>query len=69
MPFRVVSEETFERLMVIRQLKPLAFSLEKNAEIPGLPAGFPRKAVHQRAKMARNLALADEFIQRLGCEA
>ncbi|WP_427006915.1 hypothetical protein [Pseudarthrobacter sp. H2] len=29
-------------------------------------AEFLEKAVHQRAKMARNLAQADEFIQRLG---
>jgi hypothetical protein len=29
-------------------------------------AGFLERAVHQRAKMARNLAQADEFIHRLG---
>jgi hypothetical protein len=28
-------------------------------------AEFLEKAVHQRAKMARNLARADEFIHRL----
>ena len=80
--FRVYTEDAFERLMVIKQMKPLGFSLEEMAEIlsllatPRSPAPVPEgsgrltefleKAVHQRAKMARNLAQADEFIQRLG---
>jgi MerR family copper efflux transcriptional regulator len=77
--FRVYSEDDFERLMVIKQMKPLGFSLEEMAEIlnllaapdgeapgrSGMLAEFLEKAVHQRAKMARNLAQADEFIQRL----
>jgi DNA-binding transcriptional MerR regulator len=77
--FRVFSEDDFERLMVIKQMKPLGFSLEEMAEIlallaaPDLAApersatlaGFLERAVHQRAKMARNLAQADEFIERL----
>lgn len=79
--FRVYSEDDFERLMVIKQMKPLGFSLEEMAEILGILASseatgsteeasarhseFLEKAVHQRAKMARNLAQADEFIQRL----
>ena len=81
--FRVFSEEDFERLMVIKQMKPLGFSLEEMAEIlvllaatdhsvpdgSGTLSDFLAKAVHQRAKMARNLAQADEFIQRLGGRA
>jgi MerR family transcriptional regulator, copper efflux regulator len=77
--FRVFSEDDFERLMVIKQMKPLGFSLEEMAEIlallaapdlasperSGTLAGFLERAIHQRAKMARNLAQADEFIQRL----
>lgn len=77
--FRVFSEADFARLMVIKQMKPLGFSLEEMAEILGLLAApdgetpatsgalaiFLDRAVHQRAKMARNLAQADEFIQRL----
>lgn len=79
--FRVYSEDDFERLMVIKQMKPLGFSLEEMAEILGMLSSgegtgtteevqarlseFLKKAVHQRAKMARNLAQADEFIQRL----
>lgn len=73
--FRVYSEDDFERLMVIKQMKPLGFSLEEMAEILALlterpnapgPAGrlaeILEQAAHQRAKMARNLAQADEFI-------
>lgn len=77
--FRVFSEDDFERLMVIKQMKPLGFSLEEMAEILALLAtpdvatpdrsatlaGFLERAVHQRAKMARNLTQADEFIERL----
>src|SRR5687768_6665597 len=76
--FRVYSEEDYERLTVIKQMKPLGFSLEEMAEIlailsTGPHAGesarlsdFLEKAVHQRDKMIRNLAQADELITRLG---
>lgn len=81
--FRVFSEDDLERLMVIKQMKPLGFSLEEMAEILGLiadPDGaatersgtladFLERALYQRAKMARNLAQADEFIQRLSARA
>jgi len=79
--FRLYSEDDFERLMVIKQMKPLGFSLEEMADIltilgggqgRGSAGGTPEKlgeylekAVHQRAKMARNLAQADEFITRI----
>ncbi|KRE82177.1 MerR family transcriptional regulator [Arthrobacter sp. Soil763] len=82
--FRVYSEADAERLMVIKQMKPLGFSLEEMAEILGLigagsPDGagpavrgdarlteFRERAEQQRAKMARNLAQADDFIAMLG---
>ncbi|MET1156279.1 MerR family transcriptional regulator [Arthrobacter sp.] len=77
--FRVYSEDDFERLMVIKQMKPLGFSLEQMAEILALLAERPNapgpvgrlseileQAAHQRAKLARNLAQADEFIAMLG---
>ncbi len=81
--FRVYTENDFERLVVIKQMKPLGFSLEEMAEILGILATpgsavsegsgtlaeFLDKAVQQRAKMARNLAQADEFIQRLNDQA
>ncbi|WP_343319650.1 MerR family transcriptional regulator [Arthrobacter sp. TMP15] len=79
--FRVYSEEDFQSLMVIKQMKPLGFALEEMAEILALLdsrdaltpssegddklSGFRQQALTQRAKMARNLAQADEFIQRL----
>ena len=79
--FRVYSEDDFERLMVIKQMKPLGFSLEEMADILELfsqqdsgtagdrqakLAAYLEKAMAERAKMARNLAQADELIARLG---
>lgn len=77
--FRVYSEDDFDRLMLIKQMKPLGFSLEEMAEIlslltngPDAPGSAGRlaeileQAAHQRAKMARNLAQADDFIAMLG---
>lgn len=79
--FRVYTEADCERLLVIKQMKPLGFSLEEMAElIPVLAAdpgtlsdrdrariaAFQEKAAHQRAKIARNLAQADQLIARLG---
>jgi DNA-binding transcriptional MerR regulator len=80
--FRVYSEADAARLMLIKQMKPLGFSLEEMAEILGLLASegpgtdgsgpharlaeFLERAQHQRAKMARNLSQADEFIAMLG---
>ena len=78
--FRVYSEDDFERLMVIKQMKPLGFSLEEMADILELfsqqdagaaddrqakLAAYLEKAVAERAKMARNLAQADQLIERL----
>jgi DNA-binding transcriptional MerR regulator len=84
--FRVYSEADAARLMLIKQMKPLGFSLEEMAEILGLlsteaagPADtagadarlaeFLERAEHQRAKMARNLRQAEEFIAMLGQRA
>ncbi|MFJ6284358.1 MerR family transcriptional regulator [Pseudarthrobacter oxydans] len=79
--FRVYSQDDFERLMVIKQMKPLGFSLEEMADILELfsqqdagaavdrqakLAAYLEKAVAERAKMARNLAQADQLIERLG---
>jgi DNA-binding transcriptional MerR regulator len=82
--FRVYSEADAARLMLIKQMKPLGFSLEEMAEILELLAAegaggtagaaarlaeFLERAEHQRAKMARNLKQADEFIAMLGRQA
>ena len=79
--FRVYSEDDLERLTLIKAMKPLGFSLEEMAEIlsilPALEsagtsqevqarlAEISQQAILQRAKMARNLAQADEFIERI----
>ncbi len=80
--FRVYSEADAARLMLIKQMKPLGFSLEEMAEILGLLgpedatahggrpdarlAEFLERAEQQRAKMARNLSQAEDFIAMLG---
>ena len=79
--FRVYSEDDLERLTVIKTMKPLGFSLDEMSEIlsilpPHEGAGasqeaqarlaeISQRAILQRAKMARNLAQADEFIERI----
>jgi DNA-binding transcriptional MerR regulator len=81
--FRVYAENDVERLTLIKQMKPLGFSLEEMAEIldilSALESGsgsvgagqekialFLERAKNQRAKIARNLSQADEFIERMG---
>ncbi len=84
--FRVYAENDVERLTLIKQMKPLGFSLEEMAEIldilsaleSGAESGragqerlaeFMTRAKDQRAKMARNLSQADDFINRMGKNA
>lgn len=81
--FRLYAESDFDRLQVIKAMKPLGFSLEEMADILLLLspddgaagsstevaerlASYRDRAIHQRAKMARNLAQADGFIEHLG---
>lgn len=81
--FRVYAENDVERLTLIKQMKPLGFSLDEMAEIldilsaleSGSASGgagqaklaeFMERAIAQRAKMARNLSQADDFIDRMG---
>ena len=75
--FRVYSEDDFERLMVIKQMKPLGFSLEEMAEILTLlSAGTraaspdtPKETEAGRAKLAEFLAKAvhqrDKMVRNL----
>ena len=64
--FRVYSEDDFERLMVIKQMKPLGFSLEEMAEILTLlsagtraaSSDTPKETEAGRAKLAEFLAKA-----------
>lgn len=79
--YRLYTERDFERLMLIRRMKPLGFALEEMGELLAAadaleadPAdgaarsrmdAFLTEAVERRAKLERQLAAADEFIARL----
>lgn len=78
--FRVFTEDDVERLMHIKAMKPLGFSLEEITELLSVveaPQGeaqgqsaeraahFLQRARHERAKLARYLAQADELIVEL----
>lgn len=79
--FRLYTEGDFERLMLIRRMKPLGYSLEQmgdllraldagqaeaEAEATRLLAEFLADAKQRRAKLETQLAAADEFIGLLG---
>ena len=79
--FRVYTQSDLERLLVIRSMKPLGFSLEQMAElleiVDTLADGSPhpdergkledyiQEAERKRDKLALNLARADDFIEEL----
>ncbi|NKX56357.1 MerR family transcriptional regulator [Arthrobacter mobilis] len=79
--FRIYTAADLERLLVIRSMKPLGFTLEEMAELLDVvdtlaAAGdhpqarellkdYLRRAREKRDKLALNLKRADEFIQNL----
>jgi DNA-binding transcriptional MerR regulator len=87
--FRLYTDADFSRLMVIRRMKPLGFSLDEMAELlrvvdalgaDGAGAegaggaaddtrarldAFIADAVERRARLERQLAMADEFLELL----
>ena len=73
--FRVYTEHDVQRLLHIRQMKPLGFTLEEMAELlellgaeepaAGRLAEYLERARPERDKLARKLAQADEFIAKL----
>ncbi|ROS58063.1 DNA-binding transcriptional MerR regulator [Frigoribacterium sp. PhB160] len=89
--FRLYTHDDFVRLMVIRRMKPLGFSLDEMAELlrvvdaldtgDGSVAGggseaapdatrerlaaFIEQTVERRARLERQLAMADEFLELL----
>lgn len=79
--FRLYSEDDLARLLVIRRMKPLGFSLEQMAElleivdareandpdptVRDLLNTYIADAVERRDKLARQLAMADEFVELL----
>lgn len=79
--FRVYTEADLARLLVIRSMKPLGFTLEQMAELldaigrldgadahpddQDLLVRYISEAEAKREKLARNLRQADEFIHSL----
>ncbi|PSL37278.1 DNA-binding transcriptional MerR regulator [Labedella gwakjiensis] len=77
--FRLYTHDDYERLLLIRRMKPLGYSLEEMAElldvIDGVTAaqpdadakldGFVRSASERREKLRTQLEMADEFIALL----
>ncbi|ROS49491.1 MerR family transcriptional regulator [Frigoribacterium sp. PhB24] len=85
--FRLYTHDDYLRLMVIRRMKPLGFSLDEMAEllrvVDALDGGegeegdgraqatraslaaFVDETVERRAKLERQLAMADEFLELL----
>ena len=88
--FRLYTDADFSRLMVIRRMKPLGFSLDEMAELlrvvdalgasdaDGAESGggavhdtrarldaFIADAAERRARLERQLAMADEFLELL----
>ena len=78
--FRLYTEGDLSRLMLIRRMKPLGFSLDEMGELlriidtiaernePELRAqldGFIARASEQRDKLQRQLDMADEFVELL----
>jgi MerR family transcriptional regulator, copper efflux regulator len=79
--FRVYTEDDLARLLVIRRMKPLGFTLDEMAEllrvVDGLAAGpdtalaarldaFIDDARARHAKLVERTAMAEEFIGTLG---
>ncbi|MGO1628884.1 MULTISPECIES: helix-turn-helix domain-containing protein [unclassified Microbacterium] len=79
--FRLYTEADVDRLLLVRRMKPLGFSLDQTGEVlaaadalaanpddPGARAAlgtFVVDAEERRDKLARQLAAADELIARL----
>ncbi|MBI9115698.1 MerR family transcriptional regulator [Sanguibacter sp. YZGR15] len=77
--FRLYTEGDVDRLLLVRRMKPLGFSLEEMADLLRVVdgsaaegedldvrlAGFVQAARERREKLARTLAMADEFIDLL----
>lgn len=72
--FRLYTDDDLERLLVIRRMKPLGFSLEAMHHVMQLLRGGDATAAEQwhsvladaesrRAELVRQLAMADEFLE------
>ncbi|WP_211348845.1 MerR family transcriptional regulator [Nocardioides litoris] len=79
--FRLYTEDDVQKILFVRRMKPLGFSLEEMkavlADVEALAAGGDRGATNRlqavlaetrerRARLARDVAWADEFLGLLG---
>ncbi|WP_156253287.1 MerR family transcriptional regulator [Pseudactinotalea terrae] len=78
--FRLYTEADVQRLLLVRRMKPLGYTLEEMAEVlrasddaaAGEPGSRDRlqqylsDAERRRADLARKTAMADEFIAQIG---
>jgi MerR family copper efflux transcriptional regulator len=73
--FRVYTDGDLERLLVIRRMKPLGFSLEEMGDLLSIVDGLPRAvrldafledARARHAKLVERAGMAEEFIGTLG---
>ncbi|KQM17040.1 MerR family transcriptional regulator [Plantibacter sp. Leaf171] len=78
--FRLYTQDDYDRLILIRRMKPLGFSLEEMAELlrvidamdtapdddtRAILDEFIADAAERRAKLQQQLAMADEFVSLL----
>jgi len=78
--FRLYTQDDYDRLILIRRMKPLGFSLQEMAELlrvidamdtapdddtRAILDGFITDAAERRAKLQQQLAMADEFVSLL----
>lgn len=78
--FRLYTQDDYDRLILIRRMKPLGFSLQQMAELlrvidamdtapdddtRAILDGFITDAAERRAKLQQQLAMADEFVSLL----
>ncbi|GAA1816595.1 MerR family transcriptional regulator [Nesterenkonia flava] len=81
--FRLYTDEDIERLMLIRRMKPLGFSIEQMRELLELTdtlaqraspeaaeklQGFLAEAHQRRERLAEKIEMADDFIARVEAE-
>ena len=84
--FRLYTEGDYDRLMLIRRMKPLGYSLEQMRDLLNAIdsqyastgdavlaaqalADFQQDAIERREKLAKQLAMADEFLGLLAASA
>lgn len=79
--FRLYTEHDLARILLIRRMKPLGFTLDEmrdlldvvdalaaapdDAELRGRLSSIQREAHERREKLTRQVAMADEFLEQL----